>query len=231
MSAPPSSSQQAPAQRLLRWMLNLAIVGGLSLAAWPLAQTLYARYNQSQLEKEWQTQNAQPKAEKPAPTKVVAAKPVGASSADASGDPTMTRATSGQTKAKWPLTKLSIPDIDLETYAVQGWDEASLRRGPGHEPNSAMPGRGNCVVAGHRNIYGSYFYKVDQILPGAPIVLESREGKFTYTTGRVFTTTDTDFSILAQPKPGETPILTLITCTIPHTSNRIVVQAVLSRVE
>ena len=136
-----------------------------------------------------------------------------------------------KTPQKWPLTKLSIADIDLQTYAVQGWDEASLRRGPGHDPNSAMPGEGNCVLAGHRNIYGSYFYSVDQIMPGAPIVLQNRNGKFTYTTGRVFTTTDTDYSIMAQTKPGETPILTLITCTMPHTSNRIVVQALLSSVE
>ena len=236
MSAPPSSSQQAPAQRLLRWMLNLAIVGGLSLAAWPLAQTVYARYNQNQLEQEWRAQNTQIKPKAASNKAVTKVAKVEATGVTASSDaPTMVgaqpNASRGKTKTKWPLTKLSIPDIDLETYAVQGWDEASLRRGPGHDPNSAMPGQGNCVLAGHRNIYGSYFYKVDQILPGSPIVLESREGKFTYTTGQVITTTDTDYSIMAQPKPGEPPILTLITCTIPHTSNRIIVQAVLSRVE
>ncbi len=212
-------------------MLNLAIVGGLTLAAWPLAQTLYARYNQSQLEKEWQSQNARPVAKKPAAK--VAAKPAlkPVVKTVAADDPTMGQATAKKSKQKWPLTKMSIPDIDLQTYAVQGWDEDSLKRGPGHDPNSALPGQGNCVLAGHRNIYGSYFYKADQILPGAPIVLQNRDGKFTYTTGRVFTTTDTDYSIMAQPAPGQAPILTLITCTMPHTSNRIVVQAVLSSVE
>ena len=82
----------------------------------------------------------------------------------------MGRKTAAKPAQKWPLTKISIPDIDLETYAVQGWDEAALRRGPGHDPASAMPGTGNCVLAGHRNIYGSYFYNVDQIMAGAPIV-------------------------------------------------------------
>lgn len=222
MSAPSSSSP-----RLLRGILNFAIVGGLALAAWPLAQTMYARANQSQLEKEWQSQNARLNAKKPAaktPTKPAVKKV-------APADPTMAQATANTSKQKWALTQLSIPDIGLETYAVQGWDEASLKRGPGHDPNSALPGQGNCVLAGHRNIYGSYFYKVDQLLPGAPIVLSNRDGKFTYTTGRVFTTTDTDYSIMAQPAPGQTPILTLITCTMPHTSNRIIVQAVLSSVE
>ena len=202
------------------------------LAGWPLAQTVYARYNQSQLEKQWQAQNTDLPAKKP--VKVVAPKSdkaVKVTNAKASGDPTMGVNAGAKSKQKWPLTKMSIPDIELETYAVQGWDEASLKRGPGHDPNSALPGEGNCVLAGHRNIYGSYFYKVDQIMPGALIVLQSRQGKFTYTTGRVFTTTDTDYSIMAPPAPGQPPILTLITCTMPHTSNRIVVQAVLSSVE
>ena len=208
-------------RRLLRLMLNGAIVGGVMLASWPLAQNVYARYNQSQLEQQWQAQQnsaATKPAKKPASVQV-------------SGAPTMGKKSRAKARQKWPLTKISIPDIDLETYAVQGWDEAALRRGPSHDPNSALPGTGNCVLAGHRNVYGSYFYKVDQIMPGAPIVLQSREGKFTYTTGRVFTTTDTDYSILKQPAPGEPPILTLITCTMPHTSNRIVLQAVLSSVE
>ena len=220
-ASPPAS------RRLLRFTLNLAIIGGLTLAAWPLAQTVYAHYNQSQLEKEWRAQNARPASEKSAVK--VAVKPVVKSAK--SDDPTMEPIATKKPKQKWALTKMSVPDIELETYAVQGWDEAALKRGPGHDPNSALPGQGNCVLAGHRNIYGSYFYKVDQLLPGAPIVLSNRDGKFTYTTGRVFTTTDTDYSIMAQPAPGQTPILTLITCTMPHTSNRIVVQAVLSSVE
>ena len=220
-ASPPTS------RRLLRGIFNLAIVGGLALAAWPLGQTLYARYNQNQLEKEWQAQNARPAAKNPAVK--VAAKPVVKTTK--TDDPTMAQMPVKKSKQKWALTKMSVPDIELETYAVQGWNDAALKRGPGHDPNSALPGQGNCVLAGHRNIYGSYFYKVDQLLPGAPIVLSNRDGKFTYTTGRVFTTTDTDYSILAQPAPGQTPILTLITCTMPHTSNRIVVQAVLSSVE
>ena len=228
-SMPASSASR----RVLRLMLNGAIVGGVMLASWPLAQNVYARYNQNQLEKQWQAQNsgAKPAKKVALQTDKKSAKTNKSSQVSSSDDPTMGRKSRARAPQKWPLTKISIADIELETYAVQGWDEASLRRGPGHDPNSAMPGTGNCVLAGHRNIYGSYFYNVDRILPGAPIVLQSREGKFTYTTGRVFTTTDTDYSILAQPAPGEPPILTLITCTMPHTSNRIIVQAVLSSVE
>ncbi len=203
-------------RRFLRPLLNCAIVGGLMLACLPVAQTLYGRWSQHQLETQWkQQQIAAPKRlqRKNPIEKVTLAAP----------------AVKAKVKpARWPLTKLSIAAINLETYAVQGWDDDSLRRGPGHDPRSAAPGEGNCVLAGHRNIYGSPFYKVDELMPGAPIILESRDGKFTYVTSRVFTTTDSDASIMAQPAPGATPMLTLITCTMPHTSNRIVVQAALS---
>lgn len=207
MSAPPVSSR-----RFLRPLLNCAIVGGLMLACLPLAQTLYGRWSQNQLEQQWKQQikTEKPPAKQSSTEKVTVAAPASPTKATA-----------------WPLTKLSIPDIGLETYAVQGWDEDSLRRGPGHYPKSALPGTGNCVIAGHRNIYGSPFYKVDLLAPGAPITLESRAGRFVYTTSRVFSTTDTDYAVMAQPAPGQTPILTLITCTIPHTSNRIIVQATL----
>ena len=204
-----------PAPRFVRPLLNCAIVGGLLVACVPLAQTAYGRWSQNQLEAQWKEQEAQ--APKHAPQSVRVEKvTVAAPAAKTKAKP-----------ARWPLTKLSIPSIELETYAVQGWDEATLRRGPGHDPNSAAPGQGNCVLAGHRNIYGSPFYRVDELMPGAPITLESRDGKFVYTTSRVFTTTESDASIMAQPAPGATPLLTLITCTMPHTSNRIVVQATL----
>ena len=207
------------------WLLNGAIVFGVLIASLPLAQTLYSRWSQRQLQEQWQEQNAPTKTSSKAPApKSERAKPERVTMA-----PSTSKKATQKSPAKWPLTKLSIPDIDLETYAVQGWDEDSLRRGPGHDPQSAPPGEGNCVLAGHRNIYGSYFYQVDRLLPGSPIILESRQGRFVYITARVFTTTDSDYSIRQQPAPGTSPLLTLITCTMPHTSNRIIVQAVLQQ--
>jgi LPXTG-site transpeptidase (sortase) family protein len=101
-------------------------------------------------------------------------------------------------KPRWPLTKLTIADIGLETFVVQGMDDAALRRGPGHDVNSSLPGEGNCVIAGHRNVYGSFFYRLDELLPGAPIVLQSSNGKFTYIVEAVFVTPDTNLTILTS---------------------------------
>ena len=118
---------------VLKWLLNFVIVGGVVLAVWPLGQTAFARYNQRALAQEFDKQ--------PAPK-------IGKS---------LTQKTQKTKKsvvkiAKWPLTKLSSPDLNIETYVVQGWSDASLRRGPGHYERSALPGAGNCVIAGHRKV-------------------------------------------------------------------------------
>ena len=212
-------SSPAP-PRLVRALLNCLIVGGLAVACVPVAQTLYGRWSQKQLDQQWQQQSV---AAVKAPVEKVrmAAPATKAQGGKAQGG----KAQGGKAKAavkirraKWPLTKLSIPDANLVTYVVGNWDDDSLRRGPGHGPLTALPGMGNCVIAGHRNLYGSPFYEVDQLMPGAQIVLESKLGRFVYTTSRVFSTTDSDDSILGPPAPGQPPLLTLITCTMPHTS-------------
>ncbi len=208
----------------LRPLLNGAILCGLGLALWPLGQTAYGVWNQRSLAAQFAAspQKAQRQSVPTARQRARAAR--NASPTLAVSAPLAPRAR----RAPWPLTKLSIPDIGLETFIVQGMDAAALRRGPGHDRNSSSPGEGNCVVAGHRNVYGSFFYRLDELLPGAPITLENRDGKWNYIVDATFTTPDSNLTILQPPPVGAAPILTLITCTMPHTSNRIVLQARLS---
>ncbi len=216
----------------LRPLLNCVIVTGIGLALWPLGQTAYGLWNQKSLAAAFEAgqkvgQNAKKTApaQKTAATRKFAPKAL-VSSASRTDSPTLA-ATSAQRakRAPWRLTKLSIPDIGLETFIVQGVDEAALRRGPGHDPNSSAPGSGNCVVAGHRNIYGSFFYRLDELVAGAPITLENRDGKWDYMVDAVYSTPDTNLTILQNPPAGTAPILTFITCTLPHTNNRIILQA------
>lgn len=228
--------------RFIRPLLNVAIAAGLGIAAWPLGQHAYGLWSQKNLERQWQEQNvgALEGAAVSATTPVSNARTVTSSSAalaapaSASAAIEKNKSASAQkTKPKpakikkWPLTRLSIPDIDLKTFVVQGWDDASLRRGPGHYPPSALPGSGNCVIAGHRNVYGSPFYRLDELLPGSKITLENRYGTFNYTVLQTFPTPDTNTLVLSQELGRDRPMLTLITCTIPHTSNRVILQAVL----
>lgn len=208
------------------------MAAGLILALWPLGQTAYGTWNQRQLAAQFGNQTRQPKAPQNSARRgsnlaQTSAKPSQKSRRNSEDSPVLVaqEAPARKKSTSWPLTKLSIADIGLETFVVQGMDEAALKRGPGHDVNSSLPGVGNCVVAGHRNVYGSFFYRLDELLPGAPIVLENRDGKFTYIVDAVFTTSDTDLTVLKTPPPDAAPLLTLITCTLPHTNNRIILQA------
>lgn len=126
----------------------------------------------------------------------------------------------------WPPTRIIIPEIDLDAVVVQGDDEASLRDGPGHDPNSALPGQiGNCVIGAHRNVYGSYFYRIDELLPGSRITLRTPDGKFRYQVVQTYQVADTQGAQVKAAPPNSPPLLTLYTCTLPRSTNRLVVSA------
>src|SRR6202012_2494772 len=64
---------------------------------------------------------------------------------------------------------------------VQGTDEASLEKGPGHYPSTALPGLGQTVaIAGHRTTYLEPFRHLNALSPGNRIVLRMPYGRFTY---------------------------------------------------
>lgn len=193
----------------------IAIIGVL-IALWPAAQWAYAslaqRQLQAQLTQAQHQQSHKAKTQKPA---------------------TSTRKQPAPTRLQpialrpWPLTRILCPEIGLNAVVVQGLSEDALRRGPGHEPRSALPGEaGNCVIAAHRNIYGSYFMRVDELLPGSIITLQTADASYRYSVIQTFVTADTDTSIKKPPSdPNSPPLLTLFTCTIPRTATRVVVTA------
>jgi len=197
-------------RRFLKPLSSLLIGGGVLLALWPVGQTLYGKWSQRSLAAEFQSEaKSFPKrATKPRTRKIAA--------------PQAPKIT------PWPLTKITISDINLDAYVVQGWDDVSLRRGPGHYERSAQPGEGNCVIAGHRNVYGSPFGDLDRLYPGSTITLTNRNGTFTYVVDSISTTSASDWSATFPPAPGQRPVLTLLTCTLPHTPSRVVVKAFLS---
>ena len=54
-----------------------------------------------------------------------------------------------------PIGRIEIPAIDADYVLIQGTEEADLERGPGHYPDTALPGQGRTVgIAGHRTTYG-----------------------------------------------------------------------------
>jgi sortase A len=80
-----------------------------------------------------------------------------------------------------PIGTILIPRIDLDAVVVQGTDTASLQKGPGHYPDTALPGQGKTIgVAGHRTTYLAPFRHIDQIEPGDEVVIEAPYGDFIY---------------------------------------------------
>ncbi len=76
---------------------------------------------------------------------------------------------------------ISIPKIGAGYEVVQGTDEATLEKGPGHYPGTAFPGLGQTVaIAGHRTTYLAPFRHLDALRPGDRIVLKMPYAVFTY---------------------------------------------------
>ncbi len=83
------------------------------------------------------------------------------------------------------IGQINLPTIGKSSYIVEGTDTDDLRRGPGHYHDTPLPGqRGTVAIAGHRTTHGAPFRRIDQLDPGAPIVLEMTNGTFFYRVTR-----------------------------------------------
>jgi sortase A len=83
------------------------------------------------------------------------------------------------------LGKLLIPAIGVSEYVVEGTDADNLRKGPGHYPETPLPGqRGTSAIAGHRTTYGAPLRKLDKLDKGDRIIVELPYGTFVYRVER-----------------------------------------------
>lgn len=119
---------------------------------------------------------------------------------------------------------ISIPSIGVEHAVVQGVRRADLRKGPGHYPNTPLPGElGNAAIAGHRTTYGAPFGRLDELRPGNLIQIRTATGEYRYSVTETIIVRPTELSVLnATP----TATLTLTTCHPRFSaSRRLVVHA------
>jgi sortase A len=83
------------------------------------------------------------------------------------------------------IGKIELPTLDRSYFMVEGVDTASLRKGPGHYPDTPLPGeRGTVAVAGHRTTYLAPFRTIDQLDRGDRVVASMPYGRFVYRVGR-----------------------------------------------
>ena len=76
---------------------------------------------------------------------------------------------------------IRIPKIGVDQAVVEGVGVEDLKKGPGHYPETPMPGEtGNAAVAGHRTTYGAPFYRLDELSVGDSVMVTTRAGQFRY---------------------------------------------------
>ena len=79
------------------------------------------------------------------------------------------------------IGRIVIPAIDLNIVLIQGTATADLQKGPGHYPETVLPGqRGTVAIAGHRTTYLAPFRHLDQLGPGDEVTIEMPYATFTY---------------------------------------------------
>ena len=110
-----------------------------------------------------------------------------------------------------PFGLLTIPAIDLEELVVfEGVDRQTLKNGPGHMPNTPLPGQpGNAVISGHRTTYGRPFFDFDQLAIGDRVELDTAIGTHVYEIRDIAVVLPTDVWVV-DPRPGGW--LTMTTC-------------------
>jgi len=95
------------------------------------------------------------------------------------------------------IAKIMIPSIGVSKYVVEGTDVDSLRKGPGHYPETPLPGEpGTAAIAGHRTTYGAPFRHIDEVQRGEPVVIDMPDGRFVYRVQRTKVVDDQDLSVL-----------------------------------
>jgi sortase A len=95
------------------------------------------------------------------------------------------------------IAKIEIPAIDVSEYVVEGTDTASLRKGPGHYPETPLPGDpGTTAIAGHRTTYGAPFRRIDQMKPGQVVRIDMPDARLVYRVERTAIVDDQELSVL-----------------------------------
>ena len=123
---------------------------------------------------------------------------------------------------------IEIPSIGLDYVVVEGTDYTSLKKGPGHYPDTADPWEdtGRVGIAGHRTTYLAPFFDLDQVAEGARILLFTEFGRYTYEVTANFVIPSEGSGVVLEQT--QRPTLVLTTCNPKYSSSqRLIVEAAL----
>ena len=172
-------------RRLVRTLSTALIVAGVLVLGWTLVvwrwndpfTSIYTRWQQHKLGAEYTSlatryhgHRVQRQASPVVEERIVAA------------DARRFRSTAAQGGA---IGRIVVPRLGLNMVLVNGTDTDTLKKGPGRDARTYMPGEGELVyIAGHRTTYLAPFARIDAMRAGDRITLQMPYGTFRYVVTR-----------------------------------------------
>ena len=128
------------------------------------------------------------------------------------------------------IGRIRVPRMGVNMILVNGTDHDTLKKGPGRDLRTFMPGENRLVyIAGHRTTYLAPFSHIDRLRPGDLVTIEVPYATFVYTVTRHRIVVATDRSVLRSPRHE---LLELQACHPRFfASHRYIAYARLTRVE
>jgi sortase A len=99
------------------------------------------------------------------------------------------------------IGRLRVPRMGVNILLVNGTDHETLKKGPGRDERTFMPGENRLVyVAGHRTTYLAPFSHIDRLRSGDRVTIEVPYGTFIYAVTLHRIVKATDLSVLRSPR-------------------------------
>ena len=99
------------------------------------------------------------------------------------------------------IGRLRVPRMGINMLLVNGTDHDTLKKGPGRDGRTFMPGENRLVyIAGHRTTYLAPFSHIDRLRRGDRVTIEVPYATFIYAVTRHRIVKSTDLSVLRSPR-------------------------------
>jgi sortase A len=168
-------------RRVVKRLSTALIVLGVGVLAWTAVvwqwndpfTSLYTRWQQSKLADQYETLAATYVAPRIPPRT-----PPASAAATVRKEARRFRADSDTGAA---IGRIVVPRLQLNMVLLNGTDTATLRKGPGRDARTYVPGEGELVyIAGHRTTFLAPFAHIDSLRPGDRVTLYMPYGRFDY---------------------------------------------------
>jgi sortase A len=227
-----------------KWLSTILIILGIGIAAFPLADRLYASYWQDKLlaayEEDLQLEIVAPELvesdyfalqaiyESEDNPELINLESDTTEALSEGASEVATESTTDKTKIadKSVIGKIKIAKIDLIMPVLLGATERNLNRGAAIiAGTSDFDEIGNVGIAGHRGrSYGIFFNRLNELAEGDVIEVTTNNKVYKYTIYKIHIVEPTDVSVLYRNDSDK--ILTLVTCDpIKNPTHRLIVHA------